>query len=110
MLHANHCGKVTAFNFPTADALQTRQLVGAAQIIDGNGSAIVRRSFVEGEGIVMAEITRDVTFVSENRSYPNRFWIPDLPESYTTAWNTINPKAKEYYEEIARPYYYRQRK
>lgn len=51
VIHANHCGKVTAWNFPDGDKEQTRQLVGAAQIIDGNGNIIARRPFSDGEGI-----------------------------------------------------------
>ncbi len=105
VIHASHCGKVTAVNFPDGDKTQTRQLVGAAQIIDTNGEILARRQFDEGEGIVFAKIPIDGSKRSGVRVFPNRYWIPDLPESYLTAWETINPKAKIYYEATAFPYY-----
>ena len=105
VIHAGHCGKVTAGRFPDADFLQTRQLVGAAQIINADGTVLTRRSFDRGEGIVTCDLDRKRTGAPEIRQYPKRYWIPDLPESYLTAWNTMNPKAKEYYETVAKPWY-----
>lgn len=104
VIHANHCGKVTAYNFPNGDTLQIRQLVGAAQIISGNGEVLARRSFDAGEGIVVAEVIR--THYTP-KPIPNRYWIPNLPESYIRAWETANPKAREYYEEKTAPLYRR---
>lgn len=107
LVHASHCGTVTALNFPNADRIQTRQLVGAAQIIDANGNIIERRCFNEGGGMVISDISWDKTNPNNvvNKKHPENYWIPDLPDSYINAWETINPKGKEYYNNIALPYY-----
>lgn len=100
VIHANHCGKVTALNFPKADSLQKRQLVGAAQIVSGQGETLVSRGFCEDEGFVCAELEWD----SNNRKKvicPQGYWIPDLPESYLNAWNTLNPLGVQYYKDTA---------
>lgn len=105
VIHANHCGIVTALNFPDADKMQTRQLVGAAQIIDGNGHVLARKHFFEGEGIVISDISWNTERRTNANNFPSRYWIPDLPESYINAWETINPKGKHYYNTVALPYY-----
>lgn len=105
VIHSNHCGRVTAYNFPKADREQTRQFVGAAQIIDRFGSVIERREFYEGEGIVTADIECAATGIGSEMAYPEKYWIPNLPDSYINAWETINPLAKKYYTEIAFQHY-----
>lgn len=105
VVHANHCGKVTASNFPSADKLQTRQFVGAAQIVDGSGQVLARRIFSEGGGIVAADIFWDTSKRKTADEFPDKYWIPDLPDSYLHAWDTINPKGKLYYNTVALPYY-----
>lgn len=105
VVHANHCGIVAGFNFPDADKLQTRKFVGAAQIVDGNGQVLAKRNFFEGGGFVMAEILWKNSSRNAERIFPDKYWIPDLPDSYIHAWDTINPKGKQYYKEVALPYY-----
>lgn len=105
VVHANHCGKVTASNFPDADKLQTRQFVGAAQIVDGNGHVLARKQFFEGGGFVIADILWDTSNRKREKNFPAKYWIPDLPESYIHAWDTVNPRGKLYYEAVALPYY-----
>lgn len=105
IVHANHCGIVTAYNFPNADKLQTRQFVGAAQIVDGTGQVLARRNFFEGGGFVIADILLNTTCQKTEKIFPDKYWIPDLPDSYIQAWDTINPKGKHYYNTVALPYY-----
>lgn len=100
VIHANHCGKITAFSFPTADRLQTRQLVGATQIVSGQGEVLAAKAFSEGEGFVCAEIEWD-SGKRKSVSCPEGYWIPDLPESYLNAWNTLNPLGADYYQKTA---------
>ena len=105
VVHANHCGRVTAYRFPSNDVRQTRQLVGATQIVDCNGGVIQRKHFYEGEGIIIADI---VTSTSTPDWVPveyTDYWIPDLPQSYQTAWQQLNPLGKLYYENTVRPFY-----
>lgn len=59
VIHANHCGKVTADSFPGAEKIQTRQLVGGTQIIDGEGNILKRREFTDGAGYVMSDVFTD---------------------------------------------------
>lgn len=105
VIHANHCGRITAFNFPDSDKLQTRQLVGATQIIDSDGVAIIRKNFSEGEGIIVA----DISIGNKERKIETvdgtRYWIPSLPNSYIKAWENINPIGHAYYEQYMLPYY-----
>lgn len=51
IVHANHCGIVTAYNLPDADKLQTKQFVGATQIVDGSGLVLARRNFLKVEDL-----------------------------------------------------------
>lgn len=105
MVHGNHCGTVTASNFPDGDRLQTRQFVGAAQIVDGNGQVVARKQFSEGAGFVISDISWDTTNRKSANDFPSDYWIPELPDSYLNAWKNINPKGKLYYEDITLPYY-----
>ncbi|MFZ2538615.1 MAG: carbon-nitrogen hydrolase family protein [Oscillospiraceae bacterium] len=105
VIHANHCGTITAYNFPDSDKLQTRQLVGATQIIDSDGVVIIRKNFSEGEGIIIEDIPisnkeRKIETVDDTR-----YWIPSLPDSYIKAWENINPIAHAYYKKHTLPYY-----
>ena len=106
VIHANHCGKVTALRFPAGDAQQTRQLVGAAQIVNGDGTVLARRGFEQGSGMVTAEILPAAVQLSHSlEQLPDRYWIPDLPPSYLHAWQTLNAQGQAYYKTTAQPYY-----
>ena len=105
VIHASHCGAIISFNFPKEDALQTRQFVGGTQIIDKDGNIIARRKFDEGEGILLENISYETTNHKSADLLDDRYWIPNLPESYIHAWETINPMAKIYYENVSLPYY-----
>lgn len=107
VIHASHCGQITAYNFPANDRLQTRQFVGAAQIIDADGTVISRKEFTEGEGLVMAEMPLGKSRRQSADMDNKRYWIPDLPDSYIKAWNEINPIGNTYYKEHMLPYYLR---
>lgn len=105
IVHANHCGRITAYNFPDKNKLQTRQLVGATQIIDKQGHPLAKKHFFEGEGIVISDLTWDTSERQKIRKFPSSYWIPKLPDPYIHAWDTINPKAKLYYETVVLPHY-----
>jgi len=105
VVHANHCSKFTAHHFPQTDRLQTRQMVGAAQIINGNGEVLARRTFDQGEEFVMSNIQTENHSQAEAPRQTERYWIPDLPQSYLSAWERYNPLGKEYYRAVSLPYY-----
>lgn len=107
VIHANHCGKATTLSFPYKENIQTRQFVGAAQVIDAQGNIINRRSYDEGAGMLLCDITWDSHNEQDSKTniIPNEYWIPKLPTSYIEAWKTINPQGVEYYINEALPYY-----
>lgn len=103
LIHANHCSTFIASSFPRAERLQTRRMVGAAQIIDANGAVTVRRTFQEGEGMVVADIKP-----MKHPAVPieqDRYWIPDLPQVYQSAWENHNASGRDYYQTTAIHYY-----
>lgn len=104
VIHASHCGKVTAWNFPSANFLQTRQLVGTTQVVSSAGDILACRPFSEGAGLVCHEL---VWNRADRRSYeyPPDYWIPHLPDTYLDAWNTLNPLGQQYYRDTALPNY-----
>lgn len=105
VVHANHCGKITAYRFPGSDKLQTRQLVGAAQIVDAEGNIIARRPFSENEGMIIEDLDLKKSDRRKADMDDKRYWIPDLPESYIKAWEQLNPQGTQYYQNTALPYY-----
>lgn len=110
VIHANHCGKVTAYNFPKNDRLLTRQLVGAAQIIDADGKVIERKEFTEGEGLIISKVALRKKQNRTTNVYSSDYWIPDLPDSYLKAWQEINTVGRAYYRDNIRPYYIKHNK
>lgn len=105
VVHANHCGKVAAFNFPNTDKMQTRQYVGAAQIVDGNAHVLARKQYFEGGGFVISDLSWDTADRKMANGLPDKYWVPNLPDSYIRAWETVNPQAKRYYNSVTLPYY-----
>ena len=101
---SNCKGIVTAYNFPQNDKLQTRQLIGAAQAIDGEGNVIVRKGYSEGEGLIISEVAlgKKTNHIDIDSS---GYWIPNLPDSYLKAWQEVNPIGNAYYKDYMRPYY-----
>ncbi|MDR2932973.1 MAG: carbon-nitrogen hydrolase family protein [Oscillospiraceae bacterium] len=104
LVHANHCGLVTASDFPGATKRQTRRLVGAAQIVDYTGAVLAGKPFSDGPGFVMADVSWENNS-GQAPGYPPGYWIPDLPDSYIRAWETLGPQGRDYYERVSRPYY-----
>lgn len=105
VIHGNHCGEVSTMSFPDNKYHQTRQYVGAAQIVDADGTIIARRSFDEGEGLVFAELEVNKDKKATTKIDTNKFWIPDLPDEYIRAWERNNALGEEYYKNTALPTY-----
>ena len=103
--HASHCGVVASLRFPHGDQRQVRQMVGGAQIVDRSGRVLAARPFAQGAGFVLSEIPLHRTTQKQTAVFPCEFWIPDLPDSYLRAWETLNPLGKSYYAAAALPAY-----
>jgi N-carbamoylputrescine amidase len=101
VIHAAHCGRFVA-ETPRLPLLSYRShYLGEAQIVGADGTLLARRTYEEGEGIVMANIA-----IVEPRAadpVPERFWIPDLPRWALGVWDYQNAHgAREYLRVKAR--------
>jgi len=105
VIHANHCGVITAYDFPDDKKLNTLQMIGATQIINEKGIILAEKTFEDEEGLVISDIDVNNKNKPPADIDPNKFWIEDMPESYLYAWNNLNPLGKKYYENTAKPYY-----
>ena len=105
LIHSNHCGEVTAIDFYDENNPFTYQMVGAAQMINEDGSIIARRSFDEGEGMIISDFSFDKSKRKPANIEYGKYWIEDFPEPYAYAWKNYNPICKAYYENTAKPYY-----
>lgn len=105
VIHSNHCGKVTAVDFYDEENPFTFQMVGATQIIDEAGNVIAKRTFDEGEGMIISEISMDRSKRKPAGINPNNYWIEDMKEPYIYAWENFSPLCEDYYNNVAKPYY-----
>jgi predicted amidohydrolase len=105
VIHSNHCGKVTAVDFYDEKNPFTFQMVGAAQIIDENGNIIARKSFDEGEGMVISEISLDKGKRRTADISCDKYWVEDMQEPYIYAWENYSCICEDYYNKVANPYY-----
>jgi predicted amidohydrolase len=98
VIHAAHCGQFVG-ETPRVPFLSYRShYLGEAQIIAADGTLLGRRTYEEGEGIVMANIT-----VAEPQGIdpvPERFWIPDLPQWAIAVWNYQNAHGARQYRRV----------
>jgi predicted amidohydrolase len=105
VIHSNHCGKVTAVDFYDEKNPFTFQMVGAAQIIDENGNIIARKSFDEGEGMVISEISLDRGKRRPADISFDKYWVENMQEPYIYAWENYSSICEDYYNKVANPYY-----
>ena len=105
VIHSNHCGKVTAVDFYDEKNPFTFQMVGATQMIDENGNIIARRSFDDGEGMIISEFSLDKSKRKPANIKYNKYWIEDMPDPYIYAWENYNRTCEAYYYNTAKPYY-----
>ena len=103
MVHASHAGEFDGLN-PFDEKMPYRsRFLGETQIVDGRGNTLARRSYQDGEGVVLADI--ETGRVPETREpVPDGFWIPDHPESVIQAWERQNEFGRDYYTKVTRPH------
>ena len=110
IVHASHCGDFEGTVLsPVAtgkDPAYRSRYLGEAQIVDGHGTLLARRTREEGEGVIIAEITPGPV-EGYCEPIPDRFWIPDLWESLLRAWEKENELGQNYYQKLqpARRYF-----
>jgi len=110
VIHASHCGDFEGralldFAIHEERAYRSRYL-GEAQIVDGQGTVLSRRTREEGEGVIVAEITPGPV-EGDRDPIPVSFWIPELWEPLLRAWEKENALGQSYYQKLhpARPYF-----
>jgi predicted amidohydrolase len=75
---------------------------GESQIADASGHTLARRSYAEGEGLVIAEI--DIGRVAPSESIPaDASWTPEVPPQAQAAWATSGSAGRSVYINTTRP-------
>lgn len=105
VIHANHCGTITAYDFPDDQKLNTLQMVGATQIIDESGNILSERAYNEGAGMAICDLQRNMGKRPQARIDPAKYWLEDLPDPYVYAWEHHNKAGEAYYRSVAKPHY-----
>jgi predicted amidohydrolase len=110
VIHASHCGEFEGralrdFTIHEERVYKSRYL-GEAQIVDGHGTVLARRTREEGEGVIAAEITPGPV-EGDRDPVPDRFWIPELWEPLLKAWEKEDALGQYYYQKLqpARRYF-----
>jgi predicted amidohydrolase len=103
VIHASHCGDFEGralldFALHEERVYRSRYL-GEAQIVDGQGTVLARRSGEEGEGVIVAEITPGPV-EGDRDPIPDTFWIPELWEPLLRAWEKENALGQYYYQKL----------
>lgn len=105
VVHASHAGKLEGFNPPDEKIPFHSRFLGETQIVGGQGEILARRTYEEGEGIVLAEIQMGQVSASEARPpIPKRFWIPDHPKMILHSWEEQNKFGRDYYNSVTLPH------
>ena len=103
VVHASHAGTFETYRPPDETVLRQQRFLGETQIVDGHGEILARMSYQDGEGIIVADITPGRVDASL-QPIPDGFWIPDLPQPFLDAWETLNQHGQEYYRHVTLPY------
>jgi predicted amidohydrolase len=103
VIHASHCGDFEGralHDFALReDRAYKSHYLGEAQIVDGTGTVLARRSQEQGEGVIVAEITPGPVEVARD-PIPDSFWIPELWEPLLKAWEKENALGQYYYQNL----------
>lgn len=100
VFHSSHIGKFKGKVFPKGDKEQYREIVGASQIIESDGSVIERQMYYEEETILYYD------FEPKEKEIPmeintDEYWIPKLPDVVVKNWDYLNSRCSEYYNKIS---------
>lgn len=97
VVHASHAGKLEGFSLLNEKIPFNSRFLGETQIVDGYGKILARRTYEEGEGIVLADVKMGQ--VSTSRPpIPESFWIPEHPKMLLHSWEEENKAGKKYYQ------------
>lgn len=102
-VHASHHAQFEYSLLSDENKVQTRQIMGATQIIDGEGKVLARRMYNEDQKIIYAQI--DTKKRSTAQIHTDEYWIPNLSSEFTEYWNRTSAMFDSYYKQVSVPYY-----
>ena len=102
VVHASLVGDVWSDAGTALGGNRLLRFSGESQIADAAGRTIARRSYAEGEGLVMAEI--DVGRVEPTEAIPaDLTWTPEVSSPSQMAWATSGAAGRTVYITTTRP-------
>jgi predicted amidohydrolase len=100
VIHASLVGDV--WNTPANGNATLLRFSGESQIADASGRTLARRSYAEGEGLVIADI--EIGRVAPSESIPDdQSWTPEVSAQAQTGWATSGAAGRSVYINTTRP-------
>ena len=100
IVHASLVGDV--WNAPASANATLLRFSGESQIADASGRTLARRSYAEGEGLVIAEI--EIGRVAPSESTPDdTSWTPEVSSQSQASWATSGAAGRSVYINTTRP-------
>ena len=100
IIHASLVGDV--WNTPPNGNAALLRFSGESQIADASGRTLARRSYAEGEGLVIADI--EIGRVAPSESIPDAAsWTPEVSAQSQAAWATSGAAGRSVYISTTRP-------
>jgi predicted amidohydrolase len=102
IVHASLVGDVWSSPGSVGGGARLLRFSGESQIADASGRTLARRSYAEGEGLVMAEI--EIGRVAPSEAIPDKaLWTPEVSSQSQTAWATSGAAGRSVYINTTRP-------
>jgi predicted amidohydrolase len=100
IIHASLVGDV--WNTPAGGNATLLRFSGESQIADASGRTLARRSYAEGEGLVIADI--EIGRVAPSESIPDdQSWTPEVSAQSQMGWATSGAAGRSVYINTTRP-------
>ena len=100
VVHASLVGEV--WNTPAAGNETLLRFSGESQIADASGRTLARRSYAQGEGLVIADI--EIGRVAPSEAIPDdASWTPDVSSQSQAAWASSGAAGRSIYISTTRP-------
>ncbi len=110
VVFAQQAGRYRAFESTDGKGAFNGHFIGESMIVDGRGQVLARRSYEDGEGVLVADIVAGKV-PGPTAPIPEGFWIPDmsgLNGGTQEGWEQTLVEGRTYYDTVTRPH--RQRK
>jgi predicted amidohydrolase len=102
IVHASLVGDVWNSPGPTAGSDAVLRFSGESQIADASGRTLARRTYAEGEGIVVADL--EIGRVEPLEAIPaDASWTPEVPPQAQMRWATTGAAGRAAYISTTRP-------